>query len=576
MKEKLEVLGVENRHLSEISCENINRIWLKHYDKDVRGNINYPEIPLYKLLEDSASKNPEKTALIFFGKKISYRELNELSDRVAGFLKDLGVKKGDRVVVDLPNTPHYVAAYYGILKLGAIVVQCNPMYSTREIGYIIENSGAEHGFFAEFIYPRVSKFIEDGKLKKAIICKMEDFLPFPLNFLYSIKKEKVKIDKSDRIAYWKDVINHPPTKERASINPREDVAIFLYTGGTTGVPKAVMSTHFNLVANALQIIEWLPEKSPEEVFIGVLPYFHSYGMTTSMNAPIAYSATIVLHPDPRDVKRILNSIQKYKVTIFCGVPTMYTAILNFPDLKKYSLKSIKFCISGAAPLPVEVKKRWEETTGGKLVEGYGLSEASPVTHANPLYGINKAGSIGIPLPDTYAVVVDDDGTILPVGEEGELAIYGPQVMKGYWNMEEETRKVLINGWLLTGDIAKMDEEGYFYIVDRKKDMIIAGGYNVYPREVEEVLYEHPAVLEAAVIGVPDPYRGEAVKAFVQLKPEYKGKVTEEELMKFCKEKLAPYKVPRSIEFRDELPKTLVGKVLRRALREEELKKMGKK
>ncbi|MDI9645058.1 MAG: AMP-binding protein, partial [Archaeoglobales archaeon] len=233
-------------------------------------------------------------------------------------------------------------------------------------------------------------------------------------------------------------------------------------------------------------------------------------------------------------------------------------------------------ISGAAPLPVEVKKRWEETTGGKLVEGYGLSEASPVTHANPLYGINKAGSIGIPLPDTYAVVVDDDGTILPVGEEGELAIYGPQVMKGYWNMEEETRKVLINGWLLTGDIAKMDEEGYFYIVDRKKDMIIAGGYNVYPREVEEVLYEHPAVLEAAVIGVPDPYRGEAVKAFVQLKPEYKGKVTEEELMKFCKEKLAPYKVPRSIEFRDELPKTLVGKVLRRALREEELKKMGKK
>ncbi len=568
------MLGVEGKLITEVDTSEINRIWLKHYDEGVRDHVDYPEIPLYKLLEDSAAKNPDKVALIFFGKKITYRELNELSDRVAAFLYELGVGKGSKVVLDLPNTPHYVIAYYGILKTGATVVQCNPLYTEREIRYIVENSEAEYGFFVEMVYPRIKPLIDEGKIKKAVICKIEEFLPFPLNLLYPLKKPKVNVEKRNEVIQWKTVIKYPPSQKRPEINPKEDVAIFLYTGGTTGVPKAVMSTHYNLVANAYQVLEWLPEKDPNEVFIGVLPYFHSYGMTTSLNAPIAYGSTIVLIPDPRDIKRILEAIEKYKISIFCGVPTMYNAILNYPELKKYDISSIKYCISGAAPLPIEVKREFEKVTGGKLVEGYGLSETSPVTHANPLNGLNKEGSIGIPFPDTYAVVVDDEGKILPIGEVGELAIKGPQVMKGYWKMEEETKKVLINGWLLTGDMAKIDEDGYFYIVDRKKDMIIAGGYNIYPREVEEVLYEHPAVLEAAVVGVPDPYRGETVKAFIVLKPEYRGKVSEEEIIQFCKERLAAYKVPRIIEFRDELPKSAVGKILRRVLREEEIKKSG--
>jgi long-chain acyl-CoA synthetase len=526
------------------------------------------------LLENSAEKYPDKTALNFIGKKISYKQLDELSDRIAAFLFDQGVGKGTKVMVDLPNTPHYVAAYYGILKTGATVVQCNPLYTEREIRYIAENSEAKMGFFLETIYPRIKGLIDEGKLEKVVICKIEEFLPFPLNFLYPLKKEKVNVEKRKEVLSWKDVMKYPPTKERGEVNPKEDVATFLYTGGTTGVPKAVMSTHYNLVANVYQTLEWVPDASSEDVFIGALPYFHSFGMTTSLNAPLAMGCTIILIPDPRDIKRILESIDKYKVSIFCGVPTMYNAIINHPDVKKYDLKSVKACISGAAPLPLEVKREFERITGGKLVEGYGLSETSPVTHANPVYGINKEGSIGVPVSDTLAVVVDDEGRILPVGEVGELAIKGPQVMKGYWKMEEETKKVLINGWLLTGDMAKMDEDGYFYIVDRKKDMIIAGGYNIYPREVEEVLYEHPAVVEAAVVGVPDPYRGETVKAFIALKPEYKGKVNEEEIIQFCKERLAAYKVPRLVEFRDELPKSAVGKILRRVLRDEEVKKAG--
>lgn len=332
-----------------------------------------------------------------------------------------------------------------------------------------------------------------------------------------------------------------------------------------------MLTHFNLVANVYQVKEWLPDLSEKDVFAGALPYFHVYGMTTSMNTPIALGAKIVLIPDPRDIKRILDSIEKHRITIFCGVPTLFNAINNYPGVEKWDLSSIRACISGAAPLPIEVKREFERITGGKLVEGYGLSETSPVAIVNPVYGLNKEGSIGIPVSDTYAVVIDDEGRILPVGEVGELAIKGPQVMKGYYKMEEETAKALVNGWLLTGDMAKMDEDGYFYIVDRKKDVIIAGGYNIYPREVEEVLYEHPAVLEAAVVGVPDKYRGETVKAFVVLKPEYRGKVTEKEIEQFCRERLAAYKVPKIIEFRDELPKSAVGKILRRVLREESTK-----
>ena len=563
------MLGVEGKLITEIGEEEINRIWIKHYDKGVRPNLEYPEMPLYDLLDNSAEKFPDKVALDFIGKEITYRQLKEASERIAGYLKNIGVKKGDRVILDLPNTPHYVIAYFGVLKAGGTVVQCNPLYTEREVRHIAENSEAKVAFCIESVYPKLKKLKEEGILEKIIVCRVEDYLKFPLNFLYKFKKEKVEL-KGD-FDFWKDAAKSEPIEKAVKVDPKKDVAVFQYTGGTTGLPKAAMLTHFNLVANVYQILEWLPDLSEKDVFAGVLPYFHVYGMTTSMNAPIALGAKIVLIPDPRDIKRILDSIEKHRITIFCGVPTLFNAINNFPGVEKRDLSSVKACISGSAPLPIEVKREFERLTGGKLVEGYGLSETSPVTHANPIYGVNKEGSIGLPFPDTYAVIVDDEGRILPIGEVGELAIKGPQVMKGYYKMEEETAKALVNGWLLTGDMAKMDEDGYFYIVDRKKDVIIAGGYNIYPREVEEVLYEHPAVLEAAVVGVPDEYRGETVKAFIVLKPEYKGKVTEKEIEQFCRERLAAYKVPKIIEFRDELPKSAVGKILRRVLREESTK-----
>lgn len=566
------MLGVEGKSIIDVSGDEINKIWLKHYDEGVKEHIDYPEEPLFVLLENSAKKYPEKTSIDFLGKKMNYRELNEVSDKVSNFLVSEGVEKSDKVILVLPNTPHYIAGYYGILKAGGIVVQGNPMYTERELRYLAENSEAKIAFVVEFVYPNIKPLIDDGLIKKVVICKIEDYLPFPLNLLYPLKKPKVKVENRREVIYWKDVMKYDAKRKEVDIDPKEDVAVFQYTGGTTGLPKAVMLTHYNLVANAYQTIEWVVDASHNDVFLGVLPYFHVYGMTTSMNAPILLGSKIVLLPDPRDIPRILKSIQKHKVTIFCGVPTLFNAINNYPGVEKYDLSSVKACISGSAPLPIEVKREFERITGGKLVEGYGLSETSPVTHGNPLYGVNKEGSIGIPFPDTLSVVVDDEGVILPVGEVGELAIKGPQVMKGYYKMEEETKKVLINGWVLTGDMAKFDEDGYFYIVDRKKDVIISSGYNVYPREIEEVLYEHEAIIEAAVIGVPDEYRGETVKAFIVLKEEFKEKISEEDIIGFCRQKLAAYKVPRIIEFRDELPKSAVGKVLRRVLKEEEMKK----
>ncbi len=562
------VLGIEGKNISEVDGKEIERVWLKFYDPHVRENVDIPEIPLNGLLEDSAERNPDNILCDFYGKTLTYREVDELSTRIAGYLQNQGVEKQDGVVLMLPNTPHYIIAYYGILKAGGVVVQSSPLYTEREMRHILENSGARTGFFIEFAYPAIKGLVDQGMIERAVICRIEDFLPFPLNHLYRFKKEKVKVENRKEVIYWRDVINYSEKFSEVSINPKEDVAVLQYTGGTTGVPKAVMLTHYNLVANAIQVVEWLPEKSDREVFAGVLPFFHVFGMTTSMNAPIYLSAKIVLFPDPRDIKRIMKAIEKHGITIFCGVPTLFNAVVNHPDVKKYSLGTVRACISGAAPLPVELKRKFEAVTGAKMIEGYGLSETSPVTHANPFNGLNKEGSIGIPFPNTLAVVVDDKGIVLSPGEIGEIAVKGPQVMKGYLGAEEETERVLINGWLLTGDMAKMDEDGYFYIVDRKKDLIIVGGYNVYPREVEEVLYEHPAILEAAVVGVPDEYRGETVKAFVVLKPEYRGRVNEREIIEFCRERIAVYKAPRLVEFREELPKTAVGKILRRALREE--------
>ncbi|MBO8179423.1 MAG: long-chain fatty acid--CoA ligase [Archaeoglobus sp.] len=557
------ILGIEGQNIRETDGSGINRIWVKHYDEGVRDKLDYPVMPAYRILEIAAEKYGDKVGTIFFGNQITYKQAKDASDKVAAFLLNLGVEKNDRVMFALPNTPHAAPIMAGILKVGGIIVQCNPLYTQREMKFLAEDSGAKVMFCMDMMYSNVSPLLDDGTLEAVITCSLQDFM---VGAAMPDPPEKRK-----GLYSWKNIMEAEKTDRRVEINPKEDVAMLQYTGGTTGFPKGVMLTHFNIVANAYQAANWDPKASSADVGIGMLPVFHSYGMTM-MNVGILVGATIIPMPDPRNYPMVLQAIQTFRVTTLSAVPTMYIGMLKLIEQNGYDLSSLRVCTSGAAPLPIEVKRRWEELTGKRITEGYGLSEASPITHCNPIYGLNKEGSIGVPYPDTIAVVIDDDGNILPPREVGELVIRGPQVMKGYWNRREETEKTLINGWLLTGDMAKIDEDGYFYIVDRKKDMIIAGGYNIYPREIEEVLYEHPAVAEAAVVGVPDPYRGETVKAFIELKPEWKGKVTEEDIIKFCKERLASYKVPRVVEFRDELPKSLVGKVLRRLLREEEMRR----
>jgi long-chain acyl-CoA synthetase len=551
----------------------MERPWHAFWPEGVEKSLEYPEVSVYEMLKNSAKEHPDRPAIVFYGKVWNYRQLKEAADAFAGGLAGIGVKRGDRVSLFMPNVPQYVIAFFGVLRIGAIVVQTNPLYTVRELREQYEDSGTETVVSPDIFYPKVKDALATSPLKRAVFTDIKEYLPFPLSALYPIKKKRdgqaYKIPPGEGVHWFKDLLKGGKSAPEATINPARDVAVLQYTGGTTGTPKAAMLTHRNLVCNAMQTAAWIPDLRPgQERFLSVLPLFHVYGLTTAMLAPVLAGGAMILHPDAREIVTILKLINKQRPTLFPGVPAMYIAINNHPQVKKYDLKSIRACISGSAPLPREVRKQFETLTGGKLVEGYGLSEASPVTHANPLYGHIKEG-IGIPFPDTDCRVVDlDTGTKdLPVGEPGEMVVKGPQVMKGYWGKPEETAEVIRDGWLHTGDIATMDEEGYFHIVDRKKDMILVSGYNVYPREVEDVLYEHPAVLEAGVVGVKDPVKGEAVKAYVVLK---KGATaTAEDLIKHCRENLAAYKVPRLLEFADELPKTMVGKVLRRELREKE-------
>ena len=557
----------------------MNRPWLTFYEREVPIHIDYPVIPLTRFYQDAVCDYPNNTSMIFYGRKITYREGWDYIRALATALHKMGIKKGDRVSIYLPNSPQFVISFYAVLKLGGIVVQTNPMYVPRELEHILNDSGAETIITLDLLYDRVMAVKDKTRIKRIIVTSIRDFLPPHLKLLYPLKfigKKKPQIKYGNGVYRFTDLLQTKPEKIYVDIDPKEDVALFQYTGGTTGISKAAMLTHYNLVANTMQAVHWLTDRQEGgEVLLAVLPFFHVYGMTVGMNFAIYLASTLVLVPR-FDVKEIVKLIQKYKVTLFPGAPTIYIAVINFKDVKKYDLSSIKACISGSAPLPVKVKEDFEKLTGAKLVEGYGLSEASPVTHCNPIYGLNKPGSIGIPFPDTDAKIVDIETgeKELAVGEAGELIVKGPQVMKGYWNMPEETARVLRNGWLYTGDIARMDKDGYFYIVDRKKEMIIASGYNIYPREIEEVLYRHPKIKEAAVVGIPSGYRGETVKAFVVLKEGETA--TEEEIKEYCRENLARYKVPEFIEFRKELPKSAVGKVLKRVLLEEELKKKPKR
>ena len=551
--------------------------WLKFWPKGVHQSIEYPEVPLYDLLRATAEKYPNHTALIFQDNKISYKELDVLSDKFATALSDMGVKRGDRVALFLPNIPQFLISYYGSLKAGAIVTAVSPLFKERELEYQLNDSEAETIVALDLFYPTVKNVREKTKLKSIIVTSIAEYLPPLKRFLGTLLKKvpTLKVAPEPGVYFFQDLLaKYPPQPPKVEINPREDLVALQYTGGTTGVPKGAMLTHYNLVSNAVACFEWLQGKEAEEVVLTVLPLFHIYGMTTSMNCPVYMAGTMVLVPrfDPLEV---LKTIHKHKVTVFCGVPTMYAVLVARPDIAKYDISSIRFCVSGAAPLPPEVQKKFMELSGGVLVEGYGLTESSPVTHANPLDRTMKTvkiGSIGLPWPDTDAKIVDvkTGKKSMPVGEVGELAVKGPQVMKGYWKMPKETKEVLRRGWLYTGDIGKMDEDGYFYITDRKKDLLKYKGYSVYPREVEDVIYEHPGVKICAVVGKPDPVAGEIPKAFVILKEG--ATATEEEIINFVKERVAPYKMVREVEFRKELPMTLVGKVLRRTLREEELRK----
>ncbi|MGE5576615.1 MAG: long-chain-fatty-acid--CoA ligase [Syntrophothermus sp.] len=546
--------GESLRSIQEVPLP--ERPWVKHYPAGVRLNLEYPDVTLQHYLDASAAQYPDSVAVIFRGIRMSYRELADQVNRLANALDKLGIVKGDRVSLMMPNCPQAVVSYFAVLKVGAIVVQTNPLYTERELDYQINDSGSTAMIMLDALYTRLAGIRHKTPLQQVIVTSLG-----------------ARVETGPGVLRLEELIaGHPPAPPRVAIDPAEDLALLQYTGGTTGVSKGVMLTHRNLVANALQIKEWFfGAKMAQERIFTALPLFHVYGMTVAMNYAMTIAAALILVPK-FDIDEVLRTINEHRPTMFPGAPTMYVAVNHHPRVAEYDISSIRFCLSGSAPLPVEVQQEFERLTGGRLVEGYGLSEASPVTHCNPLDGNSRIGTIGLSFPDTDAAIVDlETGEkVLPPGEVGELVVRGPQVMKGYWNKPDETAHALRNGWLYTGDIARMDPDGYFSIVDRKKDMIIAGGFNVYPRDVEEVLYENPKIKEAVVAGVPDPYLGETVKAYLVLKEGQTA--TEEEIIEFCRERMAKYKAPRLVEFRESLPKSIVGKILRRVLVEEERQK----
>ncbi len=541
------------------------RPWVRFYEPGVLHTLTYPQIAVPQFLADTAAAFPTSVATVFFGQTLTFRALHDLAGRFAAALTRLGVKPGDRVSLHLPNSPQFLIAYYGTMTADAIVVPFNPLYVEREIEHQLVDSGAEVAVTLDLLYPRLAAVRQRTRVREVITTAINDFFPPLLRLLYPLKARReghgVSIPAAGDIHRLTALVATPAAPPQVRITPA-DTAVLLYTGGTTGVPKGAVLTHRNLVTNVLQARAWFTSlRMGQDTVVAVIPFFHSYGMTSAMNFSVSTATRMVLIPRFQ-LDMVLGAIDRYRPQIFPGVPTIYTAINSYPDLKRYHLRSITACISGAAALPVEVQSRFEANTGGKLVEGYGLTEASPVTHVNPINGVRKAGSIGIPIPDTDARIVNPNADGV-----GELAIKGPQVMAGYWNRPDETAQVLRDGWLLTGDMARMDDDGFFYVVDRKKEMILTGGYNVFPREVEEMLYGHPAVQEAAAIGIPDTYRGEVVKTFVVLKAGQRA--TADDIIDYCRKHLAPYKVPKYVEFRAQLPKSLVGKILRRALAEEE-------
>ncbi|MGJ3196544.1 long-chain-fatty-acid--CoA ligase [Peribacillus frigoritolerans] len=558
-----------------------NKPWQAIYPEQIPAVLSYEDKPLYSFLKESAEEFPDKVSIHFQGKELTFREVHESALKFAAYLKSIGLQKGERVAVMLPNCPQGVISFFGILMAGGVVVQTNPTYTERELEYQMKDSGAKMILVMDILFPRVSAVASRTGIEHIIVTAIKEYLPFPKNLIYPFIQKKqygivINVEHEGNHHLFSEIMKRKITEEveTVPIDVNNDLALLQYTGGTTGFPKGVMLTHKNLLANTKMCNAWLyKNKRGEERILAILPFFHVYGMTTVLVLSVMEGNTMIIMPK-FDVEATLKTIQKQKPTMFPGAPTMYIGLLNHPDIAKYDLSSINACISGSASLPLEVQEQFEKITGGKLVEGYGLSETSPVTHANFIWDQPRVkGSVGLPWPDTDSAILSlESYEELPPNEIGEIAIKGPQVMKGYWNRPDETEKTFKNGWLLTGDLGYMDEQGFFYVVERKKDTIIAGGFNIYPREVEEVLYEHEAIQEVVVAGIPDPYRGETVKAYVVLKKN--TRVTEEELNEFARKNLASYKVPRSYEFRDELPKTTIGKILRRVLIEEEKKKIS--
>lgn len=556
-----------------------NMPWLRHYPQNIAWNETFYGKPLYFLLDEAAHKWPDNTALDFFGKTYSYAKLKEMVDRIARGLQGMGVGKGTRVGLFMPNCPQFVMAYYAVLKCGGTVVNFNPLYSSKEIEHQLKDAQVEVMVTVNLkvTYSKLTQFIGNSSLRKIVVCQFQEAMPLAKRALYTAAKGKdmVTYPKDSYHVALNDLLESPDLVVSPNVRPDHDIAVLQYTGGTTGVPKGTMLTHSNLYINVQQCSRWMVGLEPgKETMLAVIPFFHVFAMTVAMNFAIANGFTIIIHPK-FDIKQVLADIAAKKPTLMPGVSTLYATINNARTLDKYDLTSIKMCISGGGPLPVDVKLRFEELTKCKLVEGYGLTESSPVTHCNPLFGNNKTGSIGFPLPGTLVEVInkDDRETVMPVGEVGEICIRGPQVMQGYLGKPEETDNVLRNGRLHTGDLGYMDEEGYFFIVDRLKEMIIVGGYNVYPRNVEEVIYGHESVAECAVVGLEHPTRGQMIKAYVVCR---EGKTCDEaELKAFLKTRMSGYAVPHAIEFRESLPKSMIGKILKKELVAEEKAKLAK-
>jgi long-chain acyl-CoA synthetase len=559
------------------------RPWLSSYEADVPADYDFPLAPLTRLLDDAAEAFPHAVAVSFSGATLTYRELVADVDRLAGGLSRLGVAVGDRVALVLPNCPQHVVGFFAVLRLGAVVVQCNPLATPDELRDLLADCGVEVVICLDRTYPTVAAVRDKLGLRAVVVTTLLDYYPALARRRLQLPLPSSRAQRARLVAPlpvgadvedFRHLVRTSSPARQAPVDPARDVAVLQPTGGTTGTAKAAMLSHANLVANAYQMRLWLPEAtSGREVTIAVLPLFHVYGLTLCLLTTVLLAGRLVVLPR-FDLDLLFAAIENERPTLFPGVPPIYQTIVDSPRTRRHDLKSIRACISGAMRLPIDTQERFERVTGGRLVEGYGTTEASPATHCNPVHGPRRPGSIGVPLTGTLARVVDpaDQSRAVPVGQPGELVVKGPQVFLGYWGKDAAEQVLLDDGWLLTGDIAVMDDDGFFSIVDRKKDLIIAGGFNIYPAEVEAVIASHEAVAEVVVAGLPDRYRGETVKAYVVRKPG--ATLTEEDVRTHCAAALTAYKVPKLVEFRDELPKTAVGKALRRQLVAEEIAKDG--